>query len=80
MSSDIRTLRNDTERKFQEVTATIGDVSDSLNERIDAHFVATRKMTNRIPQEANGSTGHLLEDIKEYRTEVENNLKKFRQD
>jgi len=45
LSNDIGTLRNDTERKFQEVTTTIGGVIDSLNERIDAHVVATRKMT-----------------------------------
>jgi TRAP-type C4-dicarboxylate transport system substrate-binding protein len=43
LSSDICTLRSVTERKFQEVTRTIGCVSDALNERIDAHVVATRK-------------------------------------
>jgi len=55
-------------------------VTDSLNERIDAHVVATRKMTDRISQETNGRAGHLLDDIKEYRTEAENSLKEFRQD
>jgi len=64
LSSDICTLRNDTERKFQEFTTTIG-LSDSLNERIDAHVVATRKMTDRISQETNASAGHLLDDIKQ---------------
>jgi len=80
LSSDICTLRNDTDRKFQEVTTTIGGVSDSLNERIDAHVVATRKMTDRISQEKNGRAGHLLDAIKEYRTEAEYSLKEFRQD
>ena len=73
-------MGNDTERKFQEVTATRGDVRDSLNERIDAHVVATRKMTDRLSQETNARAGHLLDDIKEYRTEAENSLKEFRQD
>ena len=80
LSNDIGTLRNDTERHFQEVTTTIGGVSDSLNERIDEHVVATRKMTDRISQETNAIAGHLLDDIKEYRTEAENSLKEFRQD
>jgi len=51
-----------------------------LNERIDAHVVATRKITNRISQETKARAGHLGDDIKEYRTEAENNLKEFRQD
>ena len=55
LSSDICTLRSDTEHKFQEVTRTIGGVSDSLNERIDTHVVATRKVTDRISQEMNAS-------------------------
>jgi len=80
LSSDICTLRNYTERKFQEVTTTVGGVSDSLNERIDAHVVAPRKMTNKISQETNARAGHLVDDIKEYRTEAENSLKEFRQD
>ena len=80
MSSDICTLRNDTERKFQEVTTTIGGVSDSLNERNNAHVVATTKMTERISQETNARAGRLLDDIKKYRTEAENGLKEFRQD
>jgi len=45
LSTDICTLRNGTERKIQEVTTTVGGVSDSLNEGIDAHVVATRKKT-----------------------------------
>jgi len=80
LSSDICTLRNDNEYKSQEVTTTIGGVSDSLNERIDAHVVATRKMTDRISQETKVRAGHLVDDIKEYRTEAENSLKEFRQD
>ena len=35
LSSDICTLRNDTERKCQEVTTAIEGVRDSLTERID---------------------------------------------
>jgi len=77
LSSDICTLRNGTERKIQAVTTTIGDVSDSLNERIDAYVVATRKMTDRVSQETNARAGHLLDDIKEYRTETESSLKQF---
>ena len=80
LSTDICTLRNDTERKIQEVTTTIGGVSDSLNERIDAYLVATRKMTHRLSQEKNARAIHLLDDIKEYRTETENSLREFRQD
>jgi len=41
------TLRNDTERKILIVTTTVGGVSDSLNERINAHAVATREMTGQ---------------------------------
>jgi len=48
LSNDIRTLRSDTEHKFQEVTRTIGGLSDALNERIDAHVVATSKAQNSI--------------------------------
>jgi len=80
LSSDICTLRNDTESKFQEVTRTIGSVTDSLNERIHAHVVATRKLTDRISQETNGRAGHLFDSIKVYKTEAENSLKEFRQD
>ena len=56
-------LRNDTEIKFQEVTRTIGCVSDALNERIDAHVVATRKMRDRISQEMNSRAVHVLENV-----------------
>jgi hypothetical protein len=45
LSSDICTLRNDIEHKFQEVTRTIGGVSDALNKRIDAPVVAARTTT-----------------------------------
>ena len=48
LSNDICTVRNDTEHKFQEVTKTIESVNDALNERVDAHVVATSKMTDRI--------------------------------
>jgi ribosome-associated translation inhibitor RaiA len=34
LSSDINTLRNDTEHKFQEVTRTTAGISDALNERM----------------------------------------------
>jgi Skp family chaperone for outer membrane proteins len=34
LSSDICTLRSDTEHRFQEVIRTIGGISDALNERI----------------------------------------------
>jgi len=34
LSTDVCNLRNDTERKIQEVTTTVGGVSDSLNERM----------------------------------------------
>ena len=68
-------LRNDTEIKFQEVTRTIGCVGDALNERIDAHVVATRKMKDRICQEMNATAVHLLDNVKEYRTVSENSLK-----
>jgi len=48
LSNDICTLRNDTEHKLQEVTRTIGGLSDALNERMDAHVVATSKAHNSI--------------------------------
>ena len=54
------TLRNDTERKIQEVTTTVGGVSDSMNQRIDARVVVSRKMTDRLPQETNGRARRLL--------------------
>jgi len=53
-------LRNDTERKIQEVTTTVGGVSDSMNQRIDARVVVSRKMTDRLPQETNGRARRLL--------------------
>jgi len=37
-------------------------------------------MTDRISQEMNARAGHLLDDIKEYRTGTEYSLKNFRQD
>jgi ElaB/YqjD/DUF883 family membrane-anchored ribosome-binding protein len=80
LSSEICTLRGDTENKLQEVTKTIGGISNALNERIDAHVVATRKVTDRISQELNARSGYLLDDMKDYRTETENSLKEFRQD
>jgi len=48
------------ERKIQEVTTTVGGVSDSLNARIHAHVVATRKMTDRMSQETNDRARHIL--------------------
>jgi hypothetical protein len=60
LSTDRSTLRNDTERKILVVTTAVGGVSDSLNERINAHVVATREMTDRISQETNGRARHLL--------------------
>jgi methyl-accepting chemotaxis protein len=68
-SSDMRTLQNDAENKFQEVTRTIGGVNDAMNEMIDAHVVATRKMTDRIFQEMNARSGFLRDNMKEYRTD-----------
>ena len=60
MSTDMCTMQNVTERKIQEITTTVGGVSVSLNERIDAHVVGTGKMTERKSQETNGRARHLL--------------------
>jgi cell division septum initiation protein DivIVA len=79
LSRDICTLRNDTEHKLPEITRTIGSLSDASNERMDAHVVATSKVTNRISEEMNASSGRLLDGVKEYRIETENSLKEFRQ-
>ena len=79
LSNDIRTLRDDTENKFQEVTKTIGGISDAMNERVDAHVVATRKMTDKIYQEMNARSGRLVEELKGHRTETENSLEEFKQ-
>ena len=43
-------------------------------------MVATRKMTDRISQEMNARAVHLLDNVKECRTESENSLKEFRQE
>jgi hypothetical protein len=80
LSNDICTLRSDTEHKFQEVTKTIGGISVATNEKIGVHVIATRKLTDRISQEMNARSGHLFDDMKEYRTQTENSLKEFRQD
>ena len=57
-------LRNDTERKIQEDTTAVRGLSDSLNERIDAHLVATRKITDRISQETKGRARHQLKILR----------------
>ena len=80
LSTDICALRNETERKIQEVTTTIGSVSVSLIERIDVHVVVTRKITERVTQETNARAGHLFDDIKAYKTETEDSLKQLGQD
>ena len=73
-------LQNDNENKFQEVTRAIGGVNGAMNERIDAHVVATSKVTDRISQEMDARLGLLRDDMNENRTETENSLKEFRQD
>jgi hypothetical protein len=75
LSGDICTSQNDTENKFQEVTRAIEGVIDAMNERIDAHVVATREVTDRIYQEMNARSGLLRVDMKECRIETENSLK-----
>jgi hypothetical protein len=35
---------------------------------IDAHVAATRKVTERISQELNASSGRLFDDMKDFRT------------
>ena len=80
LSNDITTLRNDTESKFQEVTRKIEGISETLHERINAHVVTTKKLTDKISEEMNATSVHLLDNFKEYRTESENSLKEFRQD
>src|SRR5215510_15773404 len=80
LSGEICNLRDDTENKFQEVTRTIDGINDGLNEKIDAHVVATRKVTDRISQELNANSGRLLDDMKCYKTDTENSLKEFKQE
>jgi hypothetical protein len=80
LNGEISTLRNDCENKFQEVTGTIGGINDVLHEKIDAHVVATRKVTDRISQELNVREGRMLEEIKGYKAKTENNLKELRQE
>ena len=55
----ICTLRNDCENKFQEVAGTIGGINDVLHEKIDAHVVASRKVTDRISQELLGKDAYM---------------------
>ena len=45
-----------------------------MNERMDAHVVATSKVTDRISEEMNARSGRLLDGVKEYRIETENSL------
>jgi hypothetical protein len=60
LSNDICTSSIGTEHKIQEVTRTIGGISYAMNERIDAHMIASIKLTNRIPQETNARLGACL--------------------
>jgi hypothetical protein len=62
-------LRNDIKNQFQEVTKTRAGVSDALNERIDAHVVASRKVRDRISEGMNARSRRLLDDMKDYRIE-----------
>ena len=80
LTGEICTLRNDCENKFQEVAGTIGGINDVLHEKIDAHVVASRKVTDRISQELNAREGHIHEDMKGYKAETDNSLKEFRQE
>jgi hypothetical protein len=80
LTGEICILRNNCENKFQEVAGTIGGINDVLHEKIDAHMVASRKVTDRISQELYGRAGRILEDMKGYKAETENTLEEFRQE
>jgi predicted nucleic acid-binding Zn-ribbon protein len=69
-----------TENKFQEVAGTVGCINHVLHEKIDAHVVASRKVTDSISQELNAREVRLHEDMKDYKAETENSLKEFRQE
>ena len=53
LTNDISTLRNNTESKLQKVTRTIEGISETLNERINAHAVTTKELTDKISDETN---------------------------
>lgn len=79
LANDIRTLRNDTENKFREITKTIEGISDAVNERVDAHVVATRKLTDKIYQEVRAGSERLAEELQGHKTETKGNLEEFTQ-
>jgi hypothetical protein len=80
LTVEICTLRKDCENKFQEVAGTIGGINDVLHEKIDAHVVATKKVTDRISRELDAKEGRIREDINGCKAETENSLKELRQE
>jgi hypothetical protein len=56
------------------------EVLVALNERIEAHVGANRKMTDKISHVVKARSRRLFDDIKYYRTVTENSLKEIRQD
>jgi len=78
LSNDINTLRNNTEAKFQEVARTVECISETVGERINAHVVITKEVTDKLSDEMNAKSKHLITDFNEYRAKTENSLEECR--
>ena len=80
MSQDFSALRNDTDKEVQQVKVTIEGISDDLHEKINAHTVDTRKGSERVAHEVNARSKSLIEEMQNYKGDIESEVMSVRQD
>ena len=80
VSRKVDILKRDTEHGTDNLTKSIGDLSDKMSTRVNAHVVQTRKELDKQGQEIKTSSKVVLANIREHKAETESTVANLRQE
>jgi hypothetical protein len=75
----VDTLKRDAEHDIGNLTKSIGDLSEEMSTRVNAHIVQTRKELDKQGQEITTSSKVVLANIRKHKTETESTVANLRQ-
>jgi hypothetical protein len=79
VSGRVDVLKRDTEHGIDNLTKSLGDLSEEMSTRVNAHIVQTRKELDKQGQKIITSSKVLLANIREHKAETESNVANLRQ-
>ena len=80
VSRKVDILKRDTKRSIDNLTKSVGDLSEEMSARVNAHIVQTRKELDKQGQEIITSSKVVIANIRERKAETESTVANLRQE